>query len=107
MSLLNSLNKGETSCAILWSSSSVSAAFKLKKILVIRSNFFPEKSRATIVLSKVALSEFSAMILISSLAISIPFLMAGSKSVLEILEKGGVLKSCKSGFMFSMNCCKN
>ena len=29
------------------------------------------------------------------------------KKVLEILEKGGVLKSCKSGFMFSMNCCKN
>jgi len=106
-SFLNAVSFGETSCAIFWSSSVVSAAFRLKKILVILFNFSPTQSKATVVFLKFGGAELFMIYCISAFAISIPFSMAGLKSEVEILEKGGVLKFCNSGFIFSMNWGKN
>src|SRR5690606_6106641 len=91
ISLLNSDKRGDTSWAIFWISSLVSAEFKLKKILEILSNCSPENSNASIVFSKVGCSAVVAIASISILAFSIAFLIAGRKSLLLIFEKGAVL----------------
>ena len=77
ISLLNSVNNGETSCAIFCISSQVSAEFKLKKIEDKRSKAAPEKSKASIVFSNVGASKLIAIALISFRAILIVFSKAG------------------------------
>ena len=69
----------------------VSAEFKLKKILEIRSKTSPLKANASIVFSKVGFIGFLTMASISAFANSIPFMKAGRKSSFLIFEKGAVL----------------
>ena len=77
MSFPNAVNKGETSCAIFCISSQVSAEFKLKNIDESRSNASPEKSKATMVFSKVGASGLLVMASISALAFAIFSINAG------------------------------
>ena len=77
MSLLNSVNKGETSCAIFCISSLVSAEFKLKKIDDNRSKVFPEKSNASIVFSNVGASGLLMIASISAFAEAMFSIKAG------------------------------
>ena len=68
MSFPNSVNKGETSCAIFCISSEVSAEFRLKKIEDNLSKGFPAKSNASNVFSKVGASELLMIASISAFA---------------------------------------
>ena len=77
ISFLSSLNQGEISLAISWISLEVSAAFILKKILVILPNFWPVKSNASVVFSKLGMLGFETIASISCLQISMAFLTAG------------------------------
>src|SRR5690606_1870176 len=88
MSLPNSVNQGETSCAIFCISSLVSAEFKLKKILDKRSKFCPANSKASIVFSKVGISVELTITSISPFALAIQSLKDEEKSDKFICEKG-------------------
>ena len=76
-SLLNAVSKGETSCAIFCISSQVSAEFKLKKIEDKRSKVCPEKSKASMVFSKVGNEELLVIASISARAAAMVVSKAG------------------------------